>query len=143
MNAFWKAPGANAALTSGDCRTKCPFCSAICWPAVTAVPSATGVEVKPLPRRFITELGASRLVITSQDTRPARADVPSDFSAMPIATPTAKSNARLPTTARPAVVRNASTTFGPAAPLIQLPIPTRIAATGSTATGSMIDLPRF
>ncbi len=86
--------------------------------------------------------GDSRVVIVSHDTRPARADVPSVLFAMPIETPTANSSGMLSSSAPPAAPRNTETMFAPpAAELIQYEMPERIAATGRTATGSMIDLP--
>ena len=68
--------------------------------------------------------------------------MPSDFFAIPIAMPTANSSAMLSSSAPPAAPRNAEKMLGFAPPsLIQKLMPDRIAATGSTATGSMIDLP--
>jgi hypothetical protein len=93
----------------------------------------------PVKRRTVS--GLSSVVTTSHDTRPASAEVPSDFSAMPSAMPTANSSAMLSSSEPPAAPRNVETTLGPAAELIQYEMPDRIAATGSTATGSMIDLP--
>ena len=64
-----------------------------------------------MPWNRATFSGDSSVVTTSQETRPASAEVPSGFVAMPIETPIANSSGRLSRSAPPAVLKKTPTRF--------------------------------
>ena len=97
------------------------------------------IGVVSTPRAFAHTPIAARN--TNQPTVPASAETPS-FSVRPIATPMAKSNGRLLKIAPPDCAMTCETMCG-SHEKFALPTPSRMPATGSTDTGSIMHLPIF